>query len=123
MWFNDETSLIYLTCNLRSINLKLSARLFIALQHIIPQHLLSKMMWKLTRCEYKWLLKLILPLFIRKFKVNMEEAKRPDWKSYASFNYFFTRELKESVREICTDEKINCISSGWCSESIRENQG
>lgn len=88
----------------RSINLKLSARLFIALQHMIPQHFLSKMMWKLTRCEYKWLLKLILPFFIRKFKVNMDEAKNPDWKSYASFNYFFTRELKEDAREICKDK-------------------
>lgn len=85
--------------------MKLSARLFIALQHIIPQHLLSKMMWKLTRCEYKWLLKLILPLFIRQFKVNMAEAKNSDWASYSSFNDFFTRELKESAREICSEEK------------------
>ena len=85
--------------------MKLSARLFIALQHIIPQHLLSKMMWKLTRCECKWFLKLILPLFIRQFKVNMDEAKNSDWKSYASFNYFFTRELNEDAREICSDEK------------------
>lgn len=61
-------------------------------------------MWKLTRCEYKWLLKLILPIFIRHFKVNMEEAKNSDWKSYASFNYFFTRELKEEAREISTDK-------------------
>ena len=85
--------------------MKLSARLFIALQHMIPQHLLSKMMWKLTRCEYKWLLKLILPFFIRQFKVNMEEAKNSDWKSYSSFNTFFTRELKEEAREICSDKK------------------
>ena len=63
------------------------------------------MMWKLTRCEYKWLLKLVLPLFIRQFKVNMEEAKDPSWKNYASFNFFFTRELKETAREICSDEK------------------
>lgn len=62
-------------------------------------------MWKLTRCEYKWFLKLILPLFIRKFKVNMDEAKDPNWESYASFNYFFTRELKEDARKICKDKK------------------
>lgn len=85
--------------------MKLSARLFIALQHIIPQHLLSKMMWKLTRCEYKWLLNLMLPLFIRQFNVNMNEAKNADWKSYTSFNDFFTRELSEDAREICADNK------------------
>lgn len=84
--------------------MKLSARLFIALQHIMPQHFLSWIMWKLTRCEYKWFLTLILPLFIRQFKVNMIEAKNPDWKSYTSFNNFFTRELNEDAREICADE-------------------
>jgi len=89
--------------------LKLRARLFIALQYIIPQHFLSKMMWRLTRCEYKWLLKLILPLFIRQFKVNMEEAKNSDWKSYTSFNNFFTRELNDNAREISSVQ--NTITS------------
>lgn len=86
--------------------MNLRARLFIALQHILPQHFLSRIMWRITRCEYKWLLKLTLPLFIRLFKVNMEEAKNSDWKSYSSFNNFFTRELKEDARAIPTDEKI-----------------
>ena len=84
--------------------MKLRARLFIALQHILPQHFLSRMMWRLTRCEYRWLLKLTLPLFIRIFKVNMDEAKNSDWKSYTSFNNFFTRELKDDAREISSVE-------------------
>ncbi len=66
-------------------------------------------MWRLTRCEYKWLLKITLPLFIRLFKVNMDEAKNPDWKSYSSFNNFFTRELKQEAREISKDK--NSIAS------------
>ena len=89
--------------------MKLRARLFIALQHILPQHFLPRMMWRLTRCEYRWLLKLTLPLFIRIFKVNMDEAKNSDWESYTSFNNFFTRELKEDAREVCSD--IQCIAS------------
>lgn len=60
-------------------------------------------MWRLTRCEYKWLLKLILPLFIRQFKVDMDEAKNSDWRSYTSFNHFFTRELKSDAREISSE--------------------
>lgn len=67
------------------------------------------MMWRLTRCEYKWLLKLILPLFIRQFKVNMKEAKNPDWRSYSSFNNFFTRKLSDDAREISSDK--NTITS------------
>lgn len=86
--------------------MKVSARLFIALQHILPQHFLSRMMLRLTRCECKWLLKLLLPFFIRQFKVNMNEAKDSDWKNYDSFNQFFTRELKEDVRDIAAAENI-----------------
>ena len=97
--------------------MKLRARLFIALQHILPQHLLSKLMWKITRCECKWLLKLILPMFIRLFKVNMQEAKISDWESFNSFNEFFTRELKEDAREISTDDKtIACPVDGAVSQ-------
>jgi len=64
------------------------------------------MMLRLTRCECKWLLKLLLPFFIRQFKVNMNEAKDSDWKNYDSFNQFFTRELKEDVRDIAAAENI-----------------
>jgi len=36
----------------------------------------------------------------------MQEAKNSDWKSYSSFNNFFTRELKEDAREVCSDKKL-----------------
>lgn len=64
------------------------------------------MMLRLTRCECKWLLKLLLPLFIRLFKVNMDEAKDPNWKNYDSFNKFFTRELKDDARDIAEGENV-----------------
>jgi len=85
--------------------LKLSARLFIVLQHVIPQHFLSRLMLRLTRCECKWFLKLVIPLFISRFKVNMDEAKDPEWRNYPSFNQFFTRELREDARNITTADK------------------
>ena len=97
--------------------MKLSARLFIALQHILPQHLLSHLMLRLTRCQCKWLLKLLMPLFIRQFKVNMNEAKDPDWRNYPSFNQFFTRELKEGARTIVGDKNaIACPVDGAISQ-------
>lgn len=36
----------------------------------------------------------------------MSEARNSDWKSYSSFNNFFTRELKEDAREVCSDKKL-----------------
>ena len=35
----------------------------------------------------------------------MEEAKESSWKNFVSFNAFFTRELKDDAREICSDVK------------------
>lgn len=85
--------------------MKISARLFISLQHILPQHFLSHLMLRLTRCKCQFLLNLLLPLFIRLFKVNMQEAKNEDWKSYNTFNEFFTRELKDNARTIADGKK------------------
>ena len=97
--------------------MKLSARLFIALQHILPQHFLSRIMLRLTRCECKWLLMFLVPLFIRQFKVNMKEAKDPDWHNYPSFNQFFTRELKDDARSIVSDKNaIACPVDGAISQ-------
>ena len=97
--------------------MKLSARLFIALQHILPQHFLSRMMLSLTRCECKWFLRLVIPLFIHRFKVNMAEAKDPEWRNYPSFNQFFTRELTEDARTIDSNEKaIACPVDGAISQ-------
>nr|WP_231402839.1 archaetidylserine decarboxylase [Caenimonas aquaedulcis] len=42
----------------------------------------------------------IIRNFIRKYGVNMEEAADPRVESYASFNEFFTRPLKEGARPI-----------------------
>ncbi len=39
--------------------------------------------------------------FIKKNAIEMNEAKRKD---FASFNDFFTRQLKEGARPLCTDE-------------------
>ena len=97
--------------------MKLSARLFIALQHILPQHFLSRVMLRLTRCECKWLLMFLVPLFIRQFKVNMKEAKDSDWHNYPSFNQFFTRELKDDARSIVSDKNaIACPVDGAISQ-------
>ncbi|MDH5394700.1 MAG: archaetidylserine decarboxylase [Gammaproteobacteria bacterium] len=80
------------------------------------------MMLRLTRCECQWLLKLLLPLFISRFKVNMDEAKDPDWRNYASFNYFFTRELKEDARKICSGKKsLACPVDGAISQMGKIN--
>ncbi|MGS2721813.1 archaetidylserine decarboxylase [Paraglaciecola aestuariivivens] len=75
----------------------------IALQYITPKHLLSRLVGWLAAAEAGALTTALIKLFIKHFKVDMSEAKDSDPASYASFNAFFTRELKEGARPICQE--------------------
>lgn len=69
-------------------------------QYLLPQHTLSMMMYRLTRCEVIWLKNAFIRFITRQYKVNMAEASETDLANYPSFNAFFTRSLKEGVRPI-----------------------
>lgn len=75
-------------------------KLFIALQYVLPQHLLSRAVGMLAENETPWLKNFLIEKFIRHFGVNMNEAAQPDYKLYHNFNSFFTRPLAEGVRAI-----------------------
>lgn len=71
-------------------------------QYILPQHLLSELLSKLTHCENRLWKNLFIKTIIRVYHVNMQEAKQPDPSAYPSFNQFFTRELKPGIRPLAT---------------------
>ena len=77
----------------------------IALQYITPKHLLSRLVGSLAAAEAGVVTTAIIKLFVKQYNVNMSEALRSSPEDYASFNEFFTRELKEDARSICADEK------------------
>lgn len=78
----------------------LKDRLFIASQYIIPQHLLSRLVGWLARCEISWIKNPLISLFIGQFNVNMAEAQRQRPDQFRHFNDFFTRELLDGMRTI-----------------------
>lgn len=78
----------------------LSDRLLTLPQYLIPQHALSVLMHKLTRSELTWFKNAFIRFIIKKYKVNIEEAKTADIEAYRSFNAFFTRQLREDIRPI-----------------------
>ncbi len=97
-------------------------RLFIVIQHIIPQHLLSRLVGRLAALrEPRWLKNLVISLFIKQFNVVMAEAEDADHTSYDSFNAFFTRALKAGARPLA-DSDILCPADGAVSQlgAIRE---
>lgn len=73
-------------------------------QYIIPQHTLSRIVYHITRCEWKPLKNFLINSFIAWFKVDMTLAKQPDGTTYKHFNDFFTRELRPEVRPIAEDK-------------------
>lgn len=74
-------------------------------QYFIPQHFISSLVYRITRCETPWFKNVLIKLFISVFDVDMSLANNPDPESYSSFNTFFTRELSAEVRPISLDEK------------------
>jgi phosphatidylserine decarboxylase len=76
----------------------------IALQYILPKHLISRLVGSLAAAEAGKLTTGLIKLFIKQYGVNMSEALYSDPEHYSSFNEFFTRELKPDARTICDDE-------------------
>ncbi|WP_417581632.1 archaetidylserine decarboxylase [Nitrincola sp.] len=79
-------------------------RLFILLQTLIPQHLLSRAVGKLADCRVVWIKNLFISWFHKRYRVDMLDAQETDPLAYANFNAFFTRALKADARPIDKDQ-------------------
>jgi phosphatidylserine decarboxylase len=74
--------------------------LFVVLQYLVPQHLLSRLIGKLAASEVPWIKNPFINWFRQRYGVDMSEALDPEPAHYASFNAFFTRALRPGVRPI-----------------------
>ena len=81
-------------------------RLFVAMQHVLPQHFLSRIVLRVTRIRLRPVKNLLIKSFLRGFKVNMSEASQPNPLQYPSFNAFFTRSLRAGARPIDIDPSM-----------------
>jgi len=72
---------------------------FIALQHILPQHALSRFAGSLASSRTPWLRDRLIRRFVDAYGVDLSEAARGIGE-FASFNDFFTRELKPGARAL-----------------------
>ena len=72
-------------------------------QYILPQHALSGIVYRITRCEWPPLKNFLIRSFIAWFKVDMGLAMQTDAAAYKHFNHFFTRALKTGARPITGD--------------------
>jgi len=77
-----------------------SDRLAVLPQYLLPQRALTAFAGLCAGSRATWWTHNVIPWFIRRYGVNMAEAANPDPRSYATFNEFFTRALREGARPL-----------------------
>jgi len=99
-------------------------RLFIALQYLLPQHCLSRLVGKLACCPWSMCRTPLIRWFARHYQVNMDEAARPRLEDYASFNDFFTRALSAGARPMAAaPDHLACPADGVISQFGEVEEG
>ena len=88
------------------------------LQFLLPQHILSRLMFRLARIKTSWIKNIFTAWFISNYEVNLSEAKLENIKEYKDFNDFFTRSLKSDLRPI-SDSKLISPVDGVVSQCGR----
>ena len=74
--------------------------LFVRLQHVLPQHAISRALGRMAAAEAPWVRGPLIRAFARVYGVDMAQAERPGLHEYRSFNDFFSRSLAPGARPI-----------------------
>jgi len=94
-----------------------AARIFVALQHVLPQHGISRLIYAAARSQTPWFKNLLISSFIRGFKPDLSHALISDPLAFESFNAFFTRALRSDARPLPADPlALACPCDGTVSE-------
>jgi phosphatidylserine decarboxylase len=82
-----------------------AGRAFVALQHLLPQHGISRLVLAATRSRIPGFKNALIKLFVRGFKPDMSDAVQTEPTAYPSFNDFFTRALRPGTRPVDGDAR------------------
>ena len=86
-----------------SFTSRLKKQIFIQAQRVVPQHQLSRVVGKLAASEHPIIKNTVIQAFKAQYGIDMSIAEQSNALKFKSFNEFFTRSLKEGVRQIDTD--------------------
>lgn len=85
--------------------------------YIIPHHAVSRVVYLITRLRGPQV-KPLITWFIEKYGVDMAEAEESEIGYYHTFNEFFTRSLKSSIRPLVPGENtLACPCDGTISQA------
>jgi len=86
-------------------------------QYVLPQHLLSRLMYAVTRSRWRAWKNLLIRRFIDYYGVDMNIAEQSNAESYPDFNAFFTRALRPEARPVVSATgEIACPVDGTMSQ-------
>ena len=88
-----------------SITSRLKKQIFIQTQRLVPQHKLSRVIGKVAASENPLVKNVVISAFKTQYGIDMSIAEQGNALKFKSFNEFFTRSLKDGVREIDTDSR------------------
>lgn len=95
----------------------IGARLFVALQYLLPQHGLSRLVHALARVRVRWIKNALIRAFMRVFVPDLSDAAERNPRAYPTFNAFFTRPLAPDARPVAAgNAAIACPVDGTVSE-------
>jgi phosphatidylserine decarboxylase len=93
----------------------MSDRLPVLLQYLLPKKALTLFAGRVARAHGGTFTTGLIKWFVRRYQVNMTEAANPNVSSYASFNDFFTRALRDGARPLAAADLI-CPVDGAISQ-------
>lgn len=93
----------------------MNEKLFVWMQHLLPKQAMTELAGRIARAQAGSVTHAMIRRFIKRYRVNMEEAAEPDVTRYASFNEFFTRALKPDARPLA-DAPFVCPVDGAISQ-------
>ena len=75
----------------------------VALQHLYPRRLLSRLVRHATRLRFPPLQHWLIRTVVRRYDVDLSDALESDVRAWPTFNAFFTRELAPGARPLPDD--------------------
>jgi phosphatidylserine decarboxylase len=71
---------------------------------MLPQHLISRLVYRISRCRVPFVKNNLIRLYMRLFDIDLQDARERNPYAYASWNAFFTRSLNDNARPVDQDD-------------------
>ena len=100
-----------------SLAAQLKKQIFIQAQRVVPQQQLSRVVGKVAASENPVVKNIAIQAFKAKYGIDLSIAQQTNALKYKSFNEFFTRALKDGVRDVdASTDAIVCPADGAISQ-------